>query len=185
MRRHLALIPVIAVVFTGSLQPSSLAATLPSHDLAGSHSTTITVYDPDDVPECDSHPFCVADIRFISERSFIGGTGRRMLAFTVAAYEPHEGVTEVGIKLRFDANGGPRPDWYVFMGAGELAYRVGWYCGPVFWAKRYRIEVHGELMTCFIPERDLHATKQIHFQVFSQEIGGTVDRAPDQGWAGS
>ncbi len=183
MPRHL-FVPLLMVAIAGSLQPLSLAEALPAHDLGRSGLETITVYDPDDVEECTSAPYCVADVRFISERAFIGGTGRRMIAFTVAAYEPHEGVTEVGIKLRFDANGGPRPDWYVFMGAGELAFSVGWYCGPRFWTKRYRIEVHGELMTCFIPERDLHATKPLRFQVFSQEIGGTVDRAPDQGWAG-
>ncbi len=107
-----------------------------------------------------------------------------MLALTVAAYEPHELVTEVSIKLRFDANRGPPADWYVFMGAGELIFRVGWYCARTKWAKRYRVRVRDEVMTCFIPEHDLHPTKPIRFQALSKMIGGTVDRAPDQGWAG-
>ena len=33
-----------------------------------------------------------------------------MLAVTVMAYEPHAIVTEVSMKLRFDANGGPPAD---------------------------------------------------------------------------
>jgi hypothetical protein len=185
MRQRLG-VPLIMVAIMGSLQPPSLAAALPVpvHDLGPSRLGTITVYDPDDVPMCDTPPWCSADIHFISERSFIGGTGRRMLAFTVAAYEPHEFVTEVSIKLRFDASGGPRPDRYVFMGAGELSFRVGWYCGRRLWSKLYRVRVRYELMTCFMPERDLHTTKPIRFQVFSKMIGGVEDRAPDQGWAG-
>ena len=107
-----------------------------------------------------------------------------MLAVTVEAYEPHSGVTEVSIDFRFDANGGPPADWYIFMGAGELAFRVGWYCGRRLWSKRYRVRVRGELMTCFIPERDLRPTKLIRFQALSRMIRGTVDRAPDQGCGG-
>jgi hypothetical protein len=183
MRQRLG-VPLIMVAIMGSLQSPGPAAALPVLGLSPSRLGTVTVYDPDDVPVCDLHPFCSADIRSISLRSYTGGTGRRMLAVTIAAYEPHEFVTEVSIKLRFDARGGPGPDRYFFMGAGELSFRVGWYCGRRLWSKLYRVRVRDELMTCFMPERDLHATKPIRFQVFSKMIGGVEDRAPDQGWAG-
>ena len=106
MRRYV-LVPLVMFTILGCLQPLSSAEGLPSHDLARSRSTTITVYDSNDLAACESPPFCSADIRLASLRSFIGGTGRRMLAVTVMAYEPHAIVTEVSMKLRFDANGGP------------------------------------------------------------------------------
>ena len=85
-----------------------------------------------------------------------------MLAVTVVAYEPHATVTEVSIKLRFDANGGPPADWYVYMGYGAYG-NVGMhgYCGRHIWQRQYRIRARIESMTCFIPERDLHPTKSI------------------------
>jgi hypothetical protein len=153
--------------------------------LASGSSTTITVFDPDDLAPCDTPPWCSADIRIVSEWSFIGGTGRRMLVVTVVAYEPHARVTEVSIKLRFDAKGGPPADWYVFMGYAESgAYGLSRSCGRHLWTRRYRTKVDGELMTCFIPERDLHPTKPIRFQALSRMISGVEDRAPDVGWAG-
>ena len=133
MRWHVS-VPLFMLAILGSLQSPSEAAVPPTHDVAGSGSTTITVYDPDDLAPCDIPPWCSADIRVASERNYIGGTGRRMLAVTVVAYEPHAIVTEVSIKLRFDANGGPPADWYVYMGYGAYG-NVGMhgYCGRHIW----------------------------------------------------
>lgn len=90
----------------GSLQPSSPATTLP--DLGRSRLEAITVTDPQDVEQYDTAD-CPLDIRSVSLRTYTGGTGRRMLAVTVGAYELYDSLVEIAnIKLRFDASGGPR-----------------------------------------------------------------------------
>ena len=93
--RRLASFALIPVFFSGSLQPPSLAAALPSHHLAG-RSTTITVYDPQEVGHWDLPPDCAEDIRFASLRTYVGGTGRRMLAVTVTVYHLYGGTRRVG-----------------------------------------------------------------------------------------
>ena len=86
MRRHLFVLLVLLAIM-GSIEPPSHAAAPTLGRFAGSSSTTIAVFHPTSAP-CDTPPFCSADIRIASERSYIGGTGRRMLAVTVVAYEP-------------------------------------------------------------------------------------------------
>jgi hypothetical protein len=96
-------------------------------------------------------------------------------------------VFAANIKLRFDARGGPHADWYVFMALSELTFDIGWACGRRFGTVDkgpYRLKEHGDSLTCYIPERDLHPTKSIRFQAFSRGNSFVVDRAPDQGWAG-
>lgn len=78
----------------------------------------------------------------------------------------------------------PDPDWYVLMTLTNLPTHIGWACGRSFGTQRYRMKVHGDLMTCLIPKRDLHPTKPIRFQAHSRGNAYVVDRAPDQGWAG-
>ncbi len=181
MWQHLVLVPLISV-FTGSLQPSSLASTLPYLDR--SRLGTITVTDPQDVEQCETAD-CPLDIRSVSLRTYTGGTGRRMLAATVGAYELFDSLVEIAnIKLRFDASGGPGPDWYVLMALTNLPTHIGWACGRSFGTQRYRMKVHGDLMTCLIPRRDLRPTKPIRFQALSRGNAYVVDRAPDEGWAG-
>ncbi len=187
MRRHLVLLSLIAVVFVGSLQPPSIAAAPPSQDHKSDGATMTTVYDPQDLPECPPElgADCPEDIRFASLRAYTGGTGRRMLAITVEAYEIHGGwVVVESFKLRFDASGGPEADWYVLMALAELPPgHIGWACGRSFGTERYRLVDHGDSLTCFIPERDLQPTKPIRFQVFFRLNRDVYDRAPDQGWA--
>jgi hypothetical protein len=120
-------------------------------------------------------------------RTYIGGTGRRMVAVDVTAYQLYGGlVVSESFKLRFDANGGPLADWYVLIALAELPPgRIGWACGQAFGTERYRLKEHGDSLTCFIPERDLHPTRPIRFQVLWRGVGADViDRAPDKGWAG-
>ena len=74
-----------------------------------------------------------------------------MLAVKVEAYEPHASSTDVDIKVRFDAKGGPPADWYVYIGLGSLGNGINWYCGRTIWTKRYRVRVREETMTRLIP----------------------------------
>jgi hypothetical protein len=129
---------------------------------------------------------CPEDIRSASLRTYTGGTGRRMLAVTVEAYEIHGGYVVVeSFKLRFDGSGGPHADWYVLLALDELPPgRIGWACGRNFGTERYKLKDHGDSLTCYIPERDLDPTKPIRFQAFSRLNHDVVDRASDQGWAG-
>jgi hypothetical protein len=133
---------------------------------------------------CEYGQDCVPDIAFVTLRSYEGGVGRRMLAITVGTYELFGGLVEVAnIKVRFDARGDPGVDWCAILALANRAYDIGWTCGRRFGAERYRLRVHDDSMTCFIPERDLHPTKPIRFQALSRVNQSVADRAPDQGWA--
>jgi hypothetical protein len=185
MRRHVFVL-LVMIAMLESPQHPSLAEAVPAHDLRGPGSSTITIYDPQDARPCDIPPKCAEDIRSVSLRTYTGGTGRRMLAVTVGAYKLHAALVVVeSFKLRFDANGGPQADWYVLMALAELPPgRIGWACGRSFGTERYRLEEHGDSLTCLIPKRDLNPTRAIRFQALwraNREVG---DRAPDQGWAG-
>jgi len=182
--RHRPVIFLAVGLSIGLLPPAAVAAASSAQSEGSSNSHIITVYDSADAP-CDMEPaFCWVDIRVATMRSYVGGTGRRMVAVTIVGYEPHPQTNDSSLKVRFDTTGGPEPDWYVKMGLAAYGNGPAWWCSRYTWTKRYHIEVSGERMTCFIPERDLNPTKPIRFQAFAKLIGGVVDRAPDQGWAG-
>ena len=190
MRRLLVLVPLTMVVVVGTLQPQSGAALLTGHDSGRSRLATITIYDSQELEECPPEygEDCPEDIRSASLRTYTGGTGRRMLAVRVEAYELHGGLLFIdNIKFRFDARGGPHADWFVFISITGLANSIGWACDRKFGDaanRRYHVKVRGDSMTCLIPLEDLHPTKPIRFQVYSRGTRYVVDRAPDQGWAG-
>jgi hypothetical protein len=158
-------------------------------DQMNARGVTTTVSDPEDVEACDTAPDCSIDIRAVSKRRFTTATGRRMLAFSVEAYELYGGLVFVAnIKLRLDARAGQRSDAHIFMGLTELAMDIGWACGRRYSfgdvSHRYPIKERGDRLTCFVPRRDLHPTKRIRFQALSRGNEFVVDRAPDDGWGG-
>lgn len=180
----------IALLFMSGPQVLGLGPAVSAHHLGRISSRTITVSDPMDVETCTYGQDCPIDIRFVSKRSYRSGTGQRMLALGVEAYELYGGLLfDANIKLRFDARGGPRPDGFAFMSLTYVGADIGWACGrrrskggDVFHV--YRIKVHGDRMTCFIPRRDLRPTKPIRFLALSRVDRYVVDRAPDHKWAG-
>jgi hypothetical protein len=163
------------------------------HDrLAAGGVRMTTISDPEDVEEpCDTGADCPVDIQAVSRRRFTTATGRRMLAFSVHAYELYGGLNFVmNIKLRLDARAGPHSDAHIFMAVDELWADIGWACGRHYGAggqitHKYPIKERGDRLTCLIPRRDLHPNKRIRFVAFSRGWEGlVVDRAPDDGWGG-
>jgi hypothetical protein len=173
----------IAIIATPSV-PSRAARG--SHEGGGRGSAhVIRIHDPSDVEACDTAPDCPEDIRYLSLRSYIGGAGRSMLAITVGAYELYGGLVFVdNIKVRFDASGDPLPDGKIFLSVDNLPFDIGWQCGPRVGTHPYRLRIHADALTCFIPEEDLHPTKPIRLFALSRGNRFIVDRAPDQGWGG-
>jgi hypothetical protein len=172
-----------------SVGVESRATTLSSvlDDQPDARGATTKVVDPEDVEACVTAPDCPIDIRAVSERRFTTATGRRMLAFSVNAYELYIGLVFVAnIKLRLDTRDDRRPDAHIFMGITELAQTIGWACGRKYsfgdFSERYRIKRRGDRLTCFVPRRDLHPTKRIRFQAHSRANEFVIDRAPDRGW---
>jgi hypothetical protein len=158
-------------------------------DHLGAGRVISTVSDPEVVEACDTAPDCPIDIRAVSRRPFTTATGRRMLAFSVDAYELHSGLIYIAnIKLRLDARGGPHSDARIFMALTDRGLGLGWVCGRRFEAwgfvsHRYRLRVRGDRLICTLPRRELHPTKRIRFQAISRGNEFVVDRAPDQGWS--
>ncbi len=189
MPRPLACIP-IAVVLVGSLQTLSTATSLSAPDDSGrSHSRTIRIGDSVDLPPCEFPPNCPNDIRFVAMRTYTGGTGRRMGAVKVGAYELYGGlIYAANYRVRFDTRRGRRADRHVVMALADRPGDYGWNCGRRFGDRHYRIRVRGNAMTCFIPSRALHPTKPIRFKARSRGaaliVTRVADRAPDDGWAG-
>jgi hypothetical protein len=154
-------------------------------DAVGARTTTIS--DPEDVEACDTAPDCPIDIRAVSKRRFTTGTGRKMVAFSVDAYELYGGLVFIAnIKLRLDTSAGPRSDAHIFMALTELWADIGWACGRRYEAgivsHKYPIKERGDRLTCFVPRRHLQPTKRIRFQALSRGNEFVVDRAPDDGW---
>ena len=93
-------------------------------------------------------------------------------------------------KLRLDTSAGPRSDAHIFLAVTYLWADIGWACGRHYEAgditHKYPINERGDRLTCFIPRRELHPTKRIRFVALSRSWKNSiVDRAPDDGWAGS
>jgi hypothetical protein len=175
--------------FSLGMEPRPTSQTSVQDDQRGARGATTKVTDPEDVGACDTAPDCPIDIRAVSKRPFRTATGRRMLAFSVNAYELHGGLVFVAnIKLRLDTRDDQRSDAEIFMGLTELAQSIGWACGRRYsfgdFGHRYRIKRRGDRLTCYVPRSDLHQTKRIRFQALSRGNEFVVDRAPDHGWGG-
>jgi hypothetical protein len=195
MRHHGVLgVALIAIVISsgGSAVGVETRPTSPDGrhaDHLGARRVTSTVSDPEDVEACDFAPDCPIDIRAASKRPFTTVTGRRMLAFSVDAYQLHSGLIYIAnIKLRLDTRGGPHSDASIFMALTDRGLGLGWVCGRRFETggivhHRYRLRVRGDRLTCTVPRRELHPVKRIRFQAISRANEFVVDRAPDQGWS--
>jgi hypothetical protein len=90
-----------------------------------------TISDPEDVEEpCDTGADCPIDIQSVSRRRFTTATGRKMLAFSVRAYELYGGLNFVmNTKLRLDTRAGSRSDAHIFLAVTYLWADIGWACG--------------------------------------------------------
>jgi hypothetical protein len=198
MRRHDVLIAIFIAAAIISSEGRSVGmegrATPRSsmHDrLADGGARTTTISDPEDVEEaCDTGADCPIDIQAVSRRSYTTATARRMLAFSVRAYELYGGLNFVmNIKLRLDTSAGPRSDAHIFMAVDYLWADIGWVCGRHYKkggqvTHKYPIKERGDRLTCFVPRRELRPTKRIRFQALSHGWGGVVVDAPDDGWGG-
>jgi hypothetical protein len=186
---------LIAATLSSSVESSvgveSRLASLSSvkDDQLDARGATTTVSDPEDVEACEYGQDCPIDIRAVSKRRFTTATGRKMLAFSVDAYELYGGLVLIAnIKLRLDTGAGPRSDAHIFLALTELWADIGWACGRTYVAgdvsHKYPIKERGDRLTCFVPRRDLRPTKGIRFQALSRSNDFVVDRAPDDGWGG-
>jgi hypothetical protein len=150
-----------------------------------------SVSDPEDVAPCSTAPDCPIDIRSDAQRSFTTASGKKMIAFSINAYELHGGLVYVAnIKFALDTRGGPRSDTAVFMAVADFPETIKWGCGRQWKAsgnltRRYHLKERGDRLTCFVPRRALHPTKPIMFRALSRTTRSVVDRAPDSGWAGA
>jgi hypothetical protein len=199
VRRYGVVVILIAATIASSGGPSAggegraTGQNSAQRRLAVGGGRTTTIGDPQDVEEpCTTGTDCPVDIRAVSKRRFTTATGRKMLAFSVLAYELYGGLNFVmNIKLRLDTKAGPHSDAHIFMAVDELWANIGWACGRHYRAggqirHKYPIKERGERLTCFVPRRELHPDKPIRFAAFSRSWGGfVVDRAPDNGWGGA
>jgi hypothetical protein len=150
-----------------------------------------SVGDPEDVGHCSSAPDCPIDIRSIAKRPFTTASGKKMVAFSVNAYELHGGLVYVAnIKFALDTRAGPPSDTQIFMAITDFPETIKWGCGRAWKAggnltRRYHLKERGDRLTCFVPRRALHPTKPIRFRALSRTTRSVVDRAPDNGWAGA
>jgi hypothetical protein len=148
-----------------------------------------SVGDPEDVGHCSSAPDCPIDIRSIAKRPFTTASGKKMVAFSVNAYELHGGLVYVAnIKFALDTRAGPPSDTQIFMAITDFPETIKWGCGRAWKAggnltRRYHLKERGDRLTCFVPRRALHPTKPIRFRALSRGTRFVVDRAPDSGWA--
>jgi len=182
-----AITPIAGASAATGYRPARLGSVSDHREAVGPRTTTIT--DPEDVDVCDSPPDCPIDIRAVHRRRFTTAVGRKMLAFSVDAYQLFGGLVLIAnIKLRLDTRAGPRSDAHIFMALTELWASIGWACGRHYEAggvtHRYPIKERGDRLTCFIPRRDLRPTKRIRFQALSRGDDFLIDRAPDAGWGG-
>jgi len=146
-----------------------------------------SVSDPKDVEACSFAPDCPIDIRAVSKRHFRTASGKKMIAFSVNAYELYGGLVFVAnFRLPLDTRAGPRSDTQIFMSLTELFIDIRWACGREFEAgsvsRRYHVKERGDRLTCFIPRRALHPTKRIRFKALSRVNKEVIDRAPDHVW---
>jgi hypothetical protein len=150
-----------------------------------------SVGDPEDVAPCSTAPDCPIDIRAIAKRPFTTASGRKMIAFSVNAYDLHGGLVYVAnIKFALDTRAGPPSDTQIFMAITDFPETIKWGCGRAWKAggnltRRYHLKERGDRLTCFVPRRALHPTKPIRFRALSRTTRSDVDRAPDNGWAGA
>ena len=150
-----------------------------------------SVGDPEDVGHCSSAPDCPIDIRSIAKRPFTTASGKKMVAFSVNAYELHGGLVYVAnIKFALDTRAGPPSDTQIFMAITDFPETIKWGCGRAWKAggnltRRYHLKERGDRLTCFVPRLALHPTKPIRFRALSRTTRSVVDRAPDNGWAGA
>ena len=139
MLRGAFAIAFVTVSITVPVKPSTA---LPL-GAASDDAEVVAVWDAADA-RCDvDPPFCWVDIRLATVRSYVGGTGRRMVAIAIVGYEPQPQTNDTLLKVRFDTAGGPEADWFVKM--GQAAYGTGRTggaleaCGPALTASGCRV----------------------------------------------